>query len=385
MSDVDVVVAPVTTVDLVLDDGTRPSVLPAAPGLVIGSRSAPVLRHHDIRRQHARAGFHDGVFGVQATAPRCCYRRQGSQALLRLDSQRSIELADGDVFFLHQDDDYVPRFPLTVCFVTVPLAPLPHTPSLEVDEPLPDPRDHHTLVSRALVAERRAAMLEGDVDRLHAELQMLRVHEALRDDALVDSLAARVDALDRRRIREEGIYCSCCALLRLPDHFFPAMLRTGVDVHQRRCVFCMAYVREHHDLFGRPFFLPSGFSMPACHADDLDRLSRLRRCPSCAAMRHPSLLAPFEDAEVFTCLYSHSTWQLEAPISSESPRASIPIVSICRFCRRGQRSRRRSDYVIIPGSGGASITAWGPQSDAEYSGSSSEFEDDIDFDEGDES
>ena len=60
-------------------------------------------------------------------------------------------------------------------------------------------------------------------------------------------LALRDDALERQRIRDDGIFCSSCALLRLPDHFFPATLAPRVPPSRRRCVFCIRAIRANFD------------------------------------------------------------------------------------------------------------------------------------------
>ena len=112
-----------------------------------------------------------------------------------------------------------------------------------------DPREHQGLISRLYVAERHSTLLESELKSLNLENQRLKSRlEALEVDAIrlnletdrlstkIDEatyiqwhstdyintqLAQRDDALHRYRIREDGIFCNCCALLRLPDHFFP--------------------------------------------------------------------------------------------------------------------------------------------------------------------
>ena len=145
------------------------------------------------------------------------------------------------------------------------------------ERPIPDPREHDTLISRVLVAERHSSLFESEVKRL--ELENLLLHEKLMRleskfeevaylqhhtvDYINAQLALRDDALQRQRIRDDGIFCGCCALLRLPDHFFPAMLSARVPPSRRRCVFCVQAVRANFDCFGRDFFVPPGFSMPS--------------------------------------------------------------------------------------------------------------------------
>ena len=217
--------------------------------------------------------------------------------------------------------------------------------------PIPDPREHDTLISRVLVAERHSSLFESEVKRL--ELENLLLHEKLMRleskfeevaylqhhtvDYINAQLALRDDALQRQRIRDDGIFCGCCALLRLPDHFFPAMLSGRVPPSRRRCVFCVQAVRANFDCFGRDFFVPPGFSMPYLHRDDSKRLTDLHRCYSCASMRHVSMLFPIYDADVpvdLAALPSQS--RLLAPLPRDAPRANTASrrFSVCVFCRR---------------------------------------------------
>ena len=100
------------------------------------------------------------------------------------------------------------------------------------------------------------------------------------------------------------------------------MLREDVPARRRRCVLCVAHVRSHLDLFGRPFSLPHGFAMPTSRPSDALRLSQLRRCPSCASMRHFSLLHPTTRVTVFECLYDPPprTDVLHDPVPPSAPR-----------------------------------------------------------------
>ena len=89
------------------------------------------------------------------------------------------------------------------------------------ERPIPDPREHDTLISRVLVAERHSSVFESEVKRL--ELENLLLHEKLmrlesknegvdylehlRVDLIKAHLAQRDDALQRQRIRDDGIFC----------------------------------------------------------------------------------------------------------------------------------------------------------------------------------
>ena len=223
--------------------------------------------------------------------------------------------------------------------------------------PIPDPREHDTLISRVLVAERHSSLFESEVKRL--ELENLLLHEKLMRleskfeevaylqhhtvDYINAQLALRDDALQRQRIRDDGIFCGCCALLRLPDHFFPAMLSDRVPPSRRRCVFCVQAVRANFDCFGRDFFVPPGFSMPNLHRDDSKRLADLHRCYSCASMRHASMLFPIYGANVPVDLAAlPPQFRLLAPLPRDAPRAETAsqAFSVCVFCRRDlQRNR----------------------------------------------
>ena len=219
-----------------------------------------------------------------------------------------------------------------------------------LEQPTSDSRDYNSLLSRVLVAERHSSLLESEVKRLELENQRLnsRNEEATYLEHhsvhyINAQLAQRDDALQRQRIRDDGIFCGCCALLRLPDHFFPAMLSARVPPSRRRCVFCVQAVRANFDCFGRDFFVPPGFSMPYLHRDDSKRLADLHRCCSCASMRHKSMLFPKYGADVPVDLAAlPSQFRLLAPLPRDAPRAETAsqAFSVCVFCRRDlQRNR----------------------------------------------
>ena len=223
-----------------------------------------------------------------------------------------------------------------------------HAQALE--QPTSDSRDYNSLLSRVLVAERHSSLLESEVKRLELENQRLNSrneettylqHHSVH--YINAQLAQRDDALQRQRIRDDGIFCGCCALLRLPDHFFPAMLSARVPPSRRRCVFCVQAVRANFDCFGRDFFVPPGFSMPYLHRDDSKRLADLHRCCSCASMRHKSMLFPKYGADVPVDLAAlPSQFRLLAPLPRDAPRAETAsqAFSVCVFCRRDlQRNR----------------------------------------------
>jgi hypothetical protein len=271
---------------------------------------------------------------------------------------------------------------------------LSHHPSL-------DPREHQVLVSRALVAERHSNLLESEIKRLEIEIQRLnsnlqhtlcslhtfesetmrlelendrltsRIEEANyvqwhSTDYINAQLANRDDALQRQRIREDGIFCSSCALLRLPDHFFPAMLAPRVPPPRRRCVFCVRAIRENFDCFGRPFFTPPRFTMPCSHPDDSKRLADLHRCYSCASMRHTSMLFPIYDAHVLLDLtLFDSQSRLLAPLSPDAPRASFPNqkFSVCVFCRRDLLRSHSAPSIPPRRQPNAPVPDWEPDPD----------------------
>ena len=163
-------------------------------------------------------------------------------------------------------------------------------------------------------------------------------------------LVWRSDALERARVREDGILCGCCAFLRLPDHYFPAMLGAGTPPPRRRCALCIQFVRQNHDLFGRPFFTPPNFHMPTPTPEDEERLTELVRCPSCASMRHRSLLCDFPGAQVFDSLYPYGSGRvLRAPVPPTAPRGPTPVIPLCVFCRRDQRRARAQPEPEPPG------------------------------------
>ena len=144
-----------------------------------------------------------------------------------------------------------------------------------------------------------------------------------------------------------------------PDHFFPAMLAVRVPPSRRRCVFCVQVVRANFDCFGRDFFTPPGFIMPRPHPSDLQRLSDLHRCYSCASIRHVSMIFPVFDAHVPVDLAPlDSQALLLAPLSRDAPRAHTTSrkFPICVFCRRDllhghsapPRPPRSQPYESIP-------------------------------------
>ena len=258
-----------------------------------------------------------------------------------------------------------------------------------LEQPTSDSRDYNSLLSRVLVAERHSSLLESEVKRLELENQHLnsRAEEALYLEHhsvhyINAQLAQRDDALQRQRIRDDGIFCGCCALLRLPDHFFPAMLSARVPPSRRRCVFCVQAVRANFDCFGRDFFVPPGFSMPYLHSDDSKRLADLHRCYSCASMRHKSMLFPKYGADIPVDLAAlPSQFRLLAPLPRDAPRAKTAnqAFSVCVFCRRDlQRNRiappkppRRQPVEPIPD--------WEPDPDnpggCDYPDDSDDFDD----------
>ena len=246
------------------------------------------------------------------------------------------------------------------------------------ERPIPDSREYDTLLSRVLVAERHSSLFESEVKRLGLENQRLnsklendkiyidvlqsesmrlnlendRLESKFEDVAYLQfhcvdyinaQLAQRDDALQRQRIRDDGIFCGCCALLRLPDHFFPAMLSARVPPSRRRCAFCVRAVRANFECFGRDFFVPPGFIMPRLHPDDSKRLTDLHRCYSCASMRHISMTSRIYDADVpIDLALLDSQTRLLAPLPRDTPRANTASqkFSVCVFCRRDlQRNR----------------------------------------------
>ena len=242
----------------------------------------------------------------------------------------------------------------------------------QLQQPPQDPREPHALISRVFVAERHSSLLDSELKRLQLEIQRLtssldrtlsslhifesetmrlelendrltsRIDEANyvqwhSTDYINAQLALRDDALQRQRIRDDGLFCSSCALLRLPDHFFPVMLAAHMPPSRRRCAFCIRAIRENFDCFGRAFFTPPGFTMPRLHPDDSRRLTDLHRCYSCASMRHASMLFPIYDAHVPLDLAPlDSQSRLLAPLSRDAPRAHTTSqkFSVCVFCRR---------------------------------------------------
>ena len=250
-------------------------------------------------------------------------------------------------------------------------------------QPHLDPRERQALVSRLLVAERHSSFLESEIKRLQLEheseikrlklenqglnsnldhtLRSLHIFESetmrleldndhLRTrieeaayiqwhstDFINSQLAQREDSLHRLRVREDGLFCACCALLRLPDHFFPAMLTDRVPASRRRCAFCVQAVRVSFDCFGRDFFTPPGFTMPRLHPDDSKRLTNLHRCYSCACVRHISMHFQTFDANILINLAPlDSQSRILVPPPRDAPRARITTQKflVCVFCRR---------------------------------------------------
>jgi hypothetical protein len=182
-----------------------------------------------------------------------------------------------------------------------------------------------------MVAERHVRVLEFDNARLRVEARESAATAARCSRVLMAGLAARDDALDHYRLREEGITCACCAGLRLPDHFFPRMLSLPAD--SCRCVFCVQHVRAHYDLFGAPFTLPSGFAMPVSHPNDAVRLADLERCPACARMRHRDLFSGLSSALV---LMLPLPVVLRKPVPGNAPRGRVSFARVCAHCLEAQ-------------------------------------------------
>jgi hypothetical protein len=63
--------------------------------------------------------------------------------------------------------------------------------------------------------------LELENDRLTSRIDEANYVQWHSTDYINAQLALRDDALQRLRIRDDGLFCGSCALLRLPDHFFP--------------------------------------------------------------------------------------------------------------------------------------------------------------------
>jgi hypothetical protein len=195
---------------------------------------------------------------------------------------------------------------------------------------------------------------ELENDRLTTRIDEANYVQWHSTDYINVQLALREDALQRQRIRDDGIFCSSCALLRLPDHFFPATLAPHVPPSRRRCV------------FGRDFFTPPGFTMPRLHPDDSIRLANLHRCYSCASMRHASMLFPIYNAHVPADLaLLGSQTPLVAPLSRDSPRP--PMVSqkfpVCVFCRRDLLSDRSAPPRPLRCQPDEPIPDWEPDPD----------------------
>ena len=299
--------------------------------LIVGCQSAASLRHRRVYQRHLQFAFEDGVLQVKALKPGCSLLRSGSTDYELLAHRACVPLSHGDNVSLFYEDEQ-PMLPLTVR-LSAPLGPCTHTSA-------PDPRDYDTLLSRVLVAERHSRMLQFDNDRLRSQLDSALMAEHRYLDLMHTALARREDALELRRARDEGIFCGCCARLRLPDHFFPAMLASKVPPARRRCALCVHAVRSTHDLFGREFFMPSGFVMPSPQTDDLRCLSQLTRCPACASMHHPCMFSMHRGANVVRSLLHSAPLPLRAPIPRDAERVTIhssKSVAICVFCRRSQR------------------------------------------------
>ena len=225
-------------------------------------------------------------------------------------------------------------------------------------------------------------LLHEKLMRLESKKEEVDYLEHLRVDLINAHLAQRDDALQRQRIRDDGIFCGCCALLRLPDHFFPAMLSARVPPSRRRCVFCVQAVRANFDCFGRDFFVPPGFSMPYLHRDDSKRLADLHRCCSCASMRHKSMLFPKYGADVPVDLAAlPSQFRLLAPLPRDAPRAETASkrFSVCVFCRRDLQRNRIAPPKPPPRQPVEPIPAWEPDpdfpGDCDYPDDSDDFDD----------
>ena len=312
-------------------DGSTLVLLPGTSRFILGKCSLPFLAHlpSECRRRiepsHISLSFHDDILVASAL---CQSSGLGwGPHVLRASGERvplprtPHPLGSGDTLLLAYYLGHAIA-PVTFSFTRGQApAPAPSDLSLRLD-----------LAERALrVSEVERTSLQRDVEELREAL----IHT---DSTLATNLARTTDALERRRVRVDGVFCSCCAMLRLPDFFFPSILAAGTPPANRRCALCIQHIRTHHDLFGRPFFAPSGYSLPEAHRDDLRRLAELTRCVSCARMRHSSLFRPPNSYDsslprplAYDCLVP-CTLRLTKPIPRNAPR-SPTFQPVCTFCR----------------------------------------------------
>lgn len=322
-----------TCAHLHFHDGSSIVISPGTSRFILGSSSLPFLPKlpSDCRRciepRHISLSFHDDVLVASALCQSSGLAY--GPYVLRADGERvplprtPHPLTSGDTLFL--------AFYLGhgIAPITFRFACPPQTSAL----------DDTSLSARLSLAERALRVSEVERSRLQREVEELRMALTHTDNVLATNLARTTDALERRRVREDGIFCSCCAMLRLPDSFFPSILAAGTPPANRRCALCIQHIRTHHDLFGRPFFVPSGYSMPEPHRDDLKRLTQLIRCVSCARMRHSSLFRPPNPYDsslprpmAYDCLKTCPT-RLTKPVSREATR-SYTRQPVCTYCRR---------------------------------------------------
>ena len=315
-------------------DGSVVVLHPRTSRFIIGSSSLPLLsrlsRHNSwlFSPRHLSFSFHDDILAVCSSAPSA-----GSPAgpfILRAGGRCepitsvAVALGAADTAYFGCWSGSAPENatgPITFRFLHIS------------DIATPPPADD-SLAGRLALAERALRVSEVERDRLQGEVDSLTRALTSSDDALHTALSRTVDALERRRVREDGILCACCAMLRLPHYFFPSILAAGTPPTSRRCAFCIQHVRTYHDLFGRPFYTPPGYTLPQPHPADLARLAELERCVSCARMRHGSLfgMSNMLGATGFVCLAARP-----ARISTSVPRSAQRSPThrpICVFCRR---------------------------------------------------
>ena len=314
-------------------DGSVTVLQPGTTRFNVGSLSIPAfsrLKPPDCRKMiekhHLGFSYHDGVAAVSSEASSCgqpwgpfILRSSTTMPLLR---NQPVALLDADAVFLASFHGRGIGA-IQISFSTDPDAAIiggdggAHLPALQ----------------RALRA------CESERDRLRREVASLTACLADSDRLIYPSLARTTDALERRRVREDGIFCGCCGMLRLPDFFFPSILGAGVPPGSRRCAFCIRHIRQEHDLYGPPFTVPAGFTMPSLHPDDVARLADLIRCISCARMRHRSM---FHAATVHLGMPRGATAYVEvidapyvitSPVQRRAPRCHATR-TICVFCRR---------------------------------------------------
>ena len=369
---------PVAAIVVVKEGSEELTVHADGTPLTVGCHSSKSLSHHRVYKRHLQFAFVDGALTLKALQPGIHLLRLGTSDHDLLPHESRVPLGDGDIVSLFYDGER-PRIPLTVRLSA-------HSPTAT-----PQLNSNEALLLRVHAAEQRARMLQFDNDRLRSDLDTALVTEQRCLDVIHAALARRDDALERRRVRDEGIFCGCCAQLRLPDHFFPAMLASGVPPARRRCAFCVEVVRAQHDHFGRPFFVPSGFAMPTPHSDDLTCLAQLRRCASCASMRHPSMLTVAREGTMLACFHPAVPCTISAPIPRDAPRRPATCVPLCVFCRRSQRHEQHTGSV--PSTSAPSTSpcpapdadrTWRWQPDPDDPGCSSGSDvDDGDYDDGD--